>query len=457
MIRSFHKLLIVLYTGLVLFFIVSAYLFAFQSNPTDNRCHGDNTESCLYEENRRSIEHLFAGEKLTGIPNQPAGSPARKFDDQDYVDFDQDYFPEDALEENFLHLQPNIIDDEEEKRTGKQKTHFKDIPLIQSDSGLRDSGRIQHDFFGQAENNHVNVSRIFVSDLKSDRTEIRPFPPVYQAVLPNGLNCSKVWRGDPDEVSRAQVDLNDTLAARRSPSFYQNITENCDKYRRENGYVKNKVLSFLVFNIYIYIYDLSLCLFHNKTALKLVRMVDTEYSEFKIEHHHHQIFVIADFRSQKQDRTYLNTIYQHSWPLPQPSTPSASTAINIISMHRHQQHHHTPSSTPSSYTVINTIIIHRHQHHQHTPSSTSSAYTVINIIIHRHQHHHHHTPSSTSSSPYTVINIIAIHRHQHHHHTPSSTSSSSYTVINIIIIIHRHQHHHHHTPSSTSSSISSAR
>ena len=120
MIRSFHKLLIVLYTGVVLFFIVSAYLFAFQSNPTDNRCHGDNTESCLYEENRRSIEHLFAGEKSTEIQNQPAGSSARKFDDQDYVDFDQDYFPEDVLEENFLHLQPNIIDDEKEKRTGKQ-------------------------------------------------------------------------------------------------------------------------------------------------------------------------------------------------------------------------------------------------------------------------------------------------------------------------------------------------
>ena len=247
MIRSFHKLLIVLYTGVVLFFIVSAYLFAFQSNPTDNRCHGDNTESCLYEENRRSIEHLFAGEKSTEIQNQPAGSSARKFDDQDYVDFDQDYFPEDVLEENFLHLQPNIIDDEKEKRTGKQKTNFKDIPLIHSDSGLRDSGRIEHDFFGQAENNHVNVSRIFVSDLNSDHTEIRPFPPVYQAVLPNGLNCSKVWRGDPDEVSRAQMDLNDTLAARRSPSFYQTITENCDKYRRENGYVKNKPFFFFFF------------------------------------------------------------------------------------------------------------------------------------------------------------------------------------------------------------------
>ena len=156
---------------------------------------------------------------------------------------------------------------------------------------------------------------------------------------------------------------------------------------------------FLVFKKIFYIKNLSLCLFHSKTALKLVRTVDIEYSECKIEHYHQQIFVISVFRRQKQDRTNL----EHYLP----TLLATATTINTISIFSHQHYHHTPSSTPSTSTATNIISMHRHQHHQHTLSSTSS-YTVINTIsmhvinisIHSHQHHHmpchqqqHHTSS----------------------------------------------------------------
>lgn len=195
-------------------------------------------ESCLFEENRRSIKHLVVGEKSTEKRNRPPDSSARQFNDTDYVNFNQGHFREGVLKDNILQPQPNLIHDEEAKQGEKQNKDWRDIPLIDSVGDVFESGRIkqhsQDNLFRQTDRNDTNASK-FLSDLNSDHTAIRQFPPVYQTMLLNGLNCSKVWRGDTDEVLRAQMELNDTLAARRSPSFYQTITENCDQYRRENG------------------------------------------------------------------------------------------------------------------------------------------------------------------------------------------------------------------------------
>ena len=293
MIRVFHKLMIALYFGVVGFFVISVYIFTFKPIPRDNRCQGDSRESCLYEENRRSIQHLIVGDRSSEKRNHSLRSVAGKVEDD--PDFDQDYFWEENEEGNLQHLQPlnAIISDEGAKESrGAKRKEFKPAPLVDRDYGLFDgSGPRQHrngndlSSHGQRERNGTNASKKkVVSNFNSNRSAIRRFPPVYHPVLPNGVDCSKVWRGDVDEVLRARVDLNDTLAARRPPSFYRTITEKCERYRQENGYATQRTGFMLVVFFHFHVlFSSSLYINQNTQEVKKNAIYSQDYRQNKVQ------------------------------------------------------------------------------------------------------------------------------------------------------------------------------
>ncbi|XP_070208801.1 uncharacterized protein [Littorina saxatilis] len=278
-----------LYVVVVCILLLSFYTVTFQAASRQSGCQGDDKESCPLQQERRNFQRLF---ERGSFPNSGGNfknlSQRKASYEEDSLDF----------AERNIALQPKNYEaveflDKDLKKVGEHSTISKKsskiFPLMDADDSFMDNdlprglneqraltrkslsgnpsevkqsksqvlnikqeGTFGHHTEvkqgksqvldikqgGASLGNPTEVKQGNIPDFKPkpERTVgIREFPPLYRPVLPNGLNCSRVWHGDGMEARRAMQEMNDTSAARRPPGFYGTITDNCQLYRKQNG------------------------------------------------------------------------------------------------------------------------------------------------------------------------------------------------------------------------------
>ncbi|KAK7489420.1 hypothetical protein BaRGS_00019364 [Batillaria attramentaria] len=219
-----RHMVITLYISLLGFCVVTVCIFSVQSEraKSKHRCNGDLSGSCKFEHERQSFEGAFP-QKTNPLFN------STKFNSVASV-----HKRGEQKRETYSAKRYTFHENDTVVRPGEHR-----VKTSATQKGTPNTG---HNVVTKSRQLSIKPSRSrqkIQNSFTNPQGASRMFPTVYKPVLPNGLNCSRVWLGDQKEISRGQRELKDTTEARRPPGFYANVTRNCSAYARETGYIWN--------------------------------------------------------------------------------------------------------------------------------------------------------------------------------------------------------------------------